>query len=263
MPNWRIYPLDVGEMEYDKSEETIRRGMGTKVREKFTAWYLTDGARKILVDTGPPDEERARRWHPYTNPTIYEHQRIDNALRARGAEPEEIKLVILTHLHWDHSGNMPLFTNAEFIVAAEELRYAVDPVPINYTAYESPQLGIGTPFLTVMPRVRTVAMVEQEVAPGVTIFPTPGHTPGSMSVQVETARGPYIIAGDAVACYENLEGDPGRKLKYIPTGIYTDLVAMWNSMALIHARALFDKNRVLPGHELKVFQHACYPPEEG
>ncbi|MHB8985095.1 MAG: hypothetical protein ACYC38_04070, partial [Eubacteriales bacterium] len=90
-------------------------------------------------------------------------------------------------------------------------------------------------------------MEEQEVLPGITI--TPRHTPGSISVLVNTSEGPYVITGDAVACYEKLEGDPAKGLKYIPTGIYTDLIAMWNSMALIHSKALFKKDHVLPGHE--------------
>ncbi|MHB1042607.1 MAG: MBL fold metallo-hydrolase [Eubacteriales bacterium] len=114
-------------------------------------------------------------------------------------------------------------------------------------------------FLKVMPRLRTVKMEEQEVLPGITI--TPRHTPGSISVLVNTSEGPYVITGDAVACYEKLEGDPAKGLKYIPTGIYTDLIAMWNSMALIHSKALIKKDHVLPGHEIKVFRQMSYPTE--
>jgi len=49
--------------------------------------------------------------------------------------------------------------------------------------------------------------------------------------------GPYVITGDAVSCYENLEGDPAKKLKYLPIGLFTDLLAAWNSMARIEAKA--------------------------
>jgi len=256
---WQIYPLDVGELEYDRSEAIIRRGMGQKAKEKFVAWYLTDGKQKVLVDTGPPDEERSRKWHMYTNPRISEAQRIENAVAAKGGKAEDIELVIMTHLHWDHAGNMPLFKNAQFVVSKEELKYAIDPCPIHYVAFEAPQLGIGTPFLQVLPRTRTIEMAEQEILPGITAIPTPGHTVGSISLVVTTTDGPYVITGDAVACYENLEGEPARGLKYLPTGIYTDVIAMWNSMALIDAKALFKKDHVLPGHDSKVFKHAHYP----
>jgi glyoxylase-like metal-dependent hydrolase (beta-lactamase superfamily II) len=256
---WRIYPLDVGDLEMDRSEAIIRRGMGQKVKEKFVAWYLTDGKRKILVDTGLPEEERSRKWHPYTNPRISEAQRIENALAARGAKPEDIELVILTHLHWDHAGNTSPFTNAKFVVSREELRYAIDPCPIHYVAYEAVQLGIEPAFLKTLPRTSTIDMLEREIFPGIVAIPTPGHTSGSISLVVTTTEGPYVITGDAVACYANLEGDPTHGLTYLPTGIYTDLLAMWSSMALIDAKALWKKDHVLPGHDSKVFQHPCYP----
>jgi N-acyl homoserine lactone hydrolase len=258
---WRIYPLDVGELEMDRSEAILRRGMGQKMQTNFVAWYLSDGNRKVLVDTGLPEEARARQWHPYTNPRIAATQRIQNALAAKGAQPEEIELVILTHLHWDHAGNPAPFTQAEFVVSREELRYAIDPCPIHYVAYEAVQLGIEPPFLQMLPRTRTIDMVEQELLPGLRVLPTPGHTAGSISLVVQTTVGPYVITGDAVACYENLAGDPARGLKYLPTGIYIDLLAMWNSMALIDAQAEFRKDHVLPGHDAKVFQHTSYPTD--
>jgi glyoxylase-like metal-dependent hydrolase (beta-lactamase superfamily II) len=259
---WRIFPLDLGDTEGDMSERTLRRGAGKRVREKFIAWYLTDGARRVLVDTGLPDEAYARRWHPYTNPSVAEAQRIENALAAVGVKAAEIELVILTHLHWDHCSDLPRFANAEFVVSKAELQCAIDPCPILWAAYEAPRMGTEPSFLRVLSRLRTIDLAEQEILPGLTIFPTPGHSPGSMSLVVTTAKGPYVIAGDAVVCYENLEGDPAKGLKYIPTGIYTDLFAMWDSMARIHAKALFEKDRVLPGHESRVFRHRCYPPSE-
>jgi glyoxylase-like metal-dependent hydrolase (beta-lactamase superfamily II) len=256
---WKIYPLDVGDLEYDKSEAILRRRMGERGKERFIAWYLTDGALHVVVDTGPPEEVHSRAWHPYNNPRIAERQQIGAALAQQGVALDQINLVILTHLHWDHAGNMPLFKNAEFVVSHDELVYAIDPCPIHYVAYEAAQLGLTPPFLQVMQRTRTISMREQELVPGLLALPTPGHTPGSISMVVATSAGPYVITGDAVSCYENLEGDPAKKLKYLPTGIYTDLRAMWNSMALIDAKALFKRDHVLPGHDSAVFQHSYYP----
>jgi len=256
---WKIYPLDVGDTVADRSERTFRRGVGQKVKEKFLAWYLTDGTRRVLVDTGPPDQEHSQKWHPYTAPTISEGQQIKNALAAKGPKPEDIELVFLTHLHWDHASNLSLFTNARFIVSKEELRYAIDPCPIHYAAFEAAQMGIEPPFLRTLSRTRTIDLAELVILPGITAIPTPGHSPGSMSLVVTTEDGPYVIAGDAVVCYENLEGDPAKGLKYIPTGLYTDLIATWNSMELIESKALYKKDHVLPGHESRVLKHNCFP----
>jgi glyoxylase-like metal-dependent hydrolase (beta-lactamase superfamily II) len=234
--------------------------MGQRVQTKFIAWYVTDGTRKVLVDSGLPDEAFARQWHPYNNPRVATDQRMANALAAHGTCPEDIDLVIWTHLHWDHSGKPGLFTKAEFVVSREEVRYAIAPCPIHYVAYEAVQIGLEPAFLKMMARTRLVDMVEQEIFPGLRLIPTPGHSVGSMSLVVGTTAGPYVITGDAVSCYENLAGDPARKLPYVPTGIFVDLVAMWDSMARIDAAAGFQKDHILPGHEAQVFKHVCYPP---
>lgn len=73
-------------------------------------------------------------------------------------------------------------------------------------------------------------------------------------------RRAVAITGDAVSCSENLEGDPAKKLKYLPTGIFTDLLATWNSMALIEVKAQFRRDHILPSHDSRVFRHRSYPP---
>ncbi len=61
---WTIYPLDVGDLEHDRSEAIFRRGMGERGTERFVACYLTGGTSPVVVDTGPPDDAHSRKWHP-------------------------------------------------------------------------------------------------------------------------------------------------------------------------------------------------------
>ena len=77
---------------------------------------------------------------------------------------------------------------------------------------------------------------------------TPGHTPGFQSVVIETEEGPWIIAGDMTPLYENW------KLG-IPAGIYQDLYLFYDSLEKL--KKFGDK--VLPGHDGKVLEHARYP----
>ena len=58
-----------------------------------------------------------------------EQEMVLAQLAKAGVKPEEIDIVVLTHLHWDHVGDVDKFPNAEFIVSQEELRFALDPIP--------------------------------------------------------------------------------------------------------------------------------------
>jgi glyoxylase-like metal-dependent hydrolase (beta-lactamase superfamily II) len=74
-------------------------------------------------------------------------------------------------------------------------------------------------------------------------------------VRVETAAGPYIVAGDAVMCHENLAGDPAHHLPFIMLGRYMNLEEAWRSLERIRALDA----PVLPGHENAVLARSRYP----
>ena len=260
---WKIYPLDLGRSKFDKSDATLRKNAGQIVDGVFLGWYLTDGIKKIVVDCGLPDLETSMKYHPYTNPTITKDQLMVNQLSALGVDIDDIELVLLTHLHWDHAGSCGVFAGkkARFIVSSVELANAVNPCPAHWAAYDAPQKGITPGWMKVLPQIDTIEMADQEILPGISMFPTPGHSVGSMSVAVETSDGTYVISGDAVACYENLIGEPAKGLKYIPNGVYHDLGAMWNSFDVIMKKACGKINHVFPGHEMSILDHRVYPIE--
>jgi len=76
---------------------------------------------------------------------------------------------------------------------------------------------------------------------------------------VDTEKGPYVIAGDAVPTYENMKGDPQSNQPYILSGVYTDMLAMWKSFELIDEIVGGDIYKVIPGHEPLVFNKKRYP----
>jgi N-acyl homoserine lactone hydrolase len=152
-----------------------------------------------------------------------------------------VEWVILTHLHWDHAGNCGLFPQARIVVQEAELRYAIAPGRFFRRGYLSPESGwpLSPPYI--VPNLMTVRG-EHEVAPGVSVVPAPGHTPGSQAVIVRTASGPYCIAGDALMTYENLETDT-------PPGYHVDVDASLDSLDLLKTRAV----RLLPSHDYHLF----------
>lgn len=114
------------------------------------------------------------------------------ALRDRGLAPADVKYVFLTHLHFDHSHNIDLFPNATVFVSRAEWEYSQNPHPddvlMPWCIHQQLQSG-----------ALEIIDGEGPLFPGLTYFPSPGHTPGCYSLQfVAKDRARVIIAGDAV-----------------------------------------------------------------
>ena len=114
------------------------------------------------------------------------------ALAARGLQPGDIAHVFMSHLHFDHSHNLDLFTGATVWVSQAELDYAKAPSPqdtsIPWKIHE---------LLADM----TVKVIEGEgeVLPGIEHFAVPGHTPGSQALRFKDEQGRRVVlAGDAI-----------------------------------------------------------------
>jgi len=246
-----IYPLNLGTLvSIDKSVFTLLRNQGSKIDAPILAWAILGGTKNILVDTGPCDMDWASRYH---RPIKKESsQEIVNALKKIGLSPNDVDLVILTHLHWDHCFNLEYFPNATFFVQREELKYAVDPLPMDKRPYEIGIPEIQPPWMKIFGKI-IVTGKEDEIIPGVRVMHLPGHTPGMQGVVVNTSAGEWIIAGDNVPLYDNWEGD--NALKHIPSPVYQNMYDYNISLNRIDSFG----NNVLPGHDYKVLKNETYP----
>ncbi len=253
MHDYRIRPLNTGSIIVDKGGYITRGlGLGSEVEIPAIAWYLSDGQHQVLVDTGMCHTELAH-WH-HGGSRQGPDQPVHQCLARLGVDPADIELIIFTHLHWDHCHNLDRFPRARLVVSQAELAFALDPIPPYYKSYEYSALGQQAPFLN--RRFEEVNGVV-DILPGLTIFPTPGHSPGHQSVAVNTRAGVHVITGDAVFAYVNLE-PAGPHLPFKIMGRFADIVAAWHSLEEITRRA----DVVLPGHDLAVFDSAIYPRPE-
>jgi len=132
-----------------------------------------------------------------------------------GLSPQEIDLVIFTHLHWDHCFNLENFSQATFFIQKSELKYAVDPLPVERKPYEVGIPGVQPPWMKVFGKMVKLDG-DQQIIPGIRVMHVPGHTPGCQCVIVETSEGPWVIAGDMIPLWENWKGD--GTLDHIPGG---------------------------------------------
>ncbi|UWG98909.1 N-acyl homoserine lactonase family protein [Dehalobacter sp. DCM] len=232
-----IHPLRVGTIQRKKGNMAYQCLGDVLLEFPLITYYLEGNGHKIIVDTGGSIPE-GERWQPYSR---LEEEELDYALLAIGVLPEEIDLVILTHLHWDHAGNNRLFPNARFVVQKKELDYLLAPEPKIKAGFET-DLVMETKYDTVDG--------DCEIIPGISVLLTPGHTTGMQCVVVKTASGQYVLGGDLITLFENWEAIP-----HIPGGVHYDLSVVMESLNKI------DKlnAKVLPGHDPKVFERKIYP----
>ena len=221
--------------------------------------YLVEGGGKLLlVDTGMAYTERADKYHHHGSHQP-EGMSIVEQLAALGYKPEEIDIIVFTHLHWDHCFYMEKFTNAKFYVNKKEYEFAMNPIPLYFKSYEAPELGITRPFEGI---AMNLVEGDTEIMPGVRVFETPGHSVGHQSVEIDTAAGRYICCGDSIFIMDNVK--PIEELHYdiTPPNRFSDIVAAWKSIERIKERAE-GPDKILTCHDREMLVRAAVTPVLG
>lgn len=234
-PMWKVTPVYLGSMVVDRGMLVGEPGRRGEVA--FWAWLLSRDGFHVLVDTGPCSAEEATAHH---NPTTRsDGDRLVSRLAGHGVSPADVRLVINTHLHWDHCYGNDLFPQARIVVQEAELRYAVWPLPKDRRYYE---VDLGKfPFLAGYQRIAALKG-DRRLLPGLEVILTPGHTPGSQTVLVETAGGICALPGDLVPLFESVVPE---QLLLRPSLIYDSLEDYYCSFARIVDRADF----LIPSHD--------------
>lgn len=215
----------------------------------FYVWLLRSPRRTILVDTGftaATAQARKRVLDRYRCP-------IDT-LATLGVDPTTVTDVVLTHLHFDHAGNLAKLPAARFHLQDAEMHYATGrcmcfaPMRHAYSVEDVAEL---------LRKVYAERVVfhdgDDTLAPGVELMLIGGHTRGLQSVRVRTARGWVVLASDASHYYENHE--EGR-----PFPIVQDMQQMLAGQRRLLAAADSPRH-VVPGHDPEVLRR--YPPLDG
>ncbi|MFJ3218905.1 MBL fold metallo-hydrolase [Kitasatospora sp. NPDC086801] len=159
------------------------------------------GGLRVLVDTGIGNgKERANpAWH---------HLRTDylERLTAAGFPPDSVDLVVLTHLHADHVGWNTREVNGEWVPTFPRARYLTSRTEREFWAGYAMEEARGQMFRdSVLPveRAGLLDLVDVpaegvEIAPGLRLLPTPGHTPGHVAVELTNRGEAALITGDCV-----------------------------------------------------------------
>jgi len=191
----KLHLLCDGFFTLDKSFLVYMKYMGQPYDSALKPLLILTPKENILVDTGIGElPEKNRKFFSIK-------RKSDENLRAQlaehGLKPEDIDIVVNTHLHFDHCGNNALFTNAKFIVQAQEFRYAFAPDRFQQTAYISELFNVKADY--------ELAHGKHKITDNVFAVLTLGHSVGHQSVIVHAGDKNYVYCGDAAPTKENLE----------------------------------------------------------
>ena len=201
----------------------------------YFVWVLRRGEETYLVDTGFATEAATRRKRNLLrNPA--------DALPLIGIEAASVREIILTHLHYDHAGNLDRFPNARFHLQDRDMSYATGRC-MCHAALRAP--FDLTDILKMIEHVFNSRAVfhdgDAELAPGLTLHRVGGHSAGLQIVRVWTKRGWVVVASDASHLYANFQ-------QRRPFPVVYDVAEMLEGYNTLY-RLAESEHHIVPGHD--------------
>lgn len=239
-PSFEVHALRYASRPGEKSDEFFRFMMYGEEDESYSMdyffWLAQGEDHTVVVDCGFSEAQSRVIGRPWeTSPAAL--------LERMGVDPAAVEHVVLSHMHWDHVGNVDLFPRATFVISRAEYEFSVGPdsrrelmqhfvLPAEVDVLEK---------LQVDGRLRLIED-EAEVVPGVVVRTVGGHTPGQVITEVATDRGTAVLASDAAHFYEEIERDRPFKL-------FTDLPGLYHGYDLLRELDGRPDTHVVPGHD--------------
>lgn len=244
-----IYAIRYGELTRPKAVNFVGHDPHDQSTSTLTyfVWAIKGPHGNFVVDTGFDAAMAKRRERTLGRP-------IEEGLKAIGVEPGEVEDVVITHLHYDHSGNYESFPRARYHLQDCEMTYATG----RCMCHAALRMPFEADDVVAMVRKVYAGRVtfhdgEEEIAPGITLHKLGGHSMGLQSVRVKTQRGYVMLASDAAHLYEHYEQGKIFPLVYN----IGDVLEGYNTLK----RLASSTRHIIPGHDPLVL--AQYPAARG
>jgi glyoxylase-like metal-dependent hydrolase (beta-lactamase superfamily II) len=256
----KLHLLDLGRLEYDEGWPLLGGGVSTASEPDPGATRHTIAmiaaliehpkAGPVLFDTGPPPNY-TELWPPVVQELFHitrydaEH-RLDAALQAAGFGVDDVRAVVMSHLHLDHGGGLEFFRDRDvpIYVQAEELKNAFHGVATGQ------DLGAYIPhYLDFSFNWQTLHGDDVELFDGFHLRRLPGHTAALMGLRLELANaGTVFLTSDQCHLRANYEGPQ-------PLGwLLRDHAAWWASWRYVKTLADRTGARLVFGHDAEVLE---------
>jgi glyoxylase-like metal-dependent hydrolase (beta-lactamase superfamily II) len=217
----------------------------------YFVWVLSRGGGATVVDTGFGEEAALRRGRELLRSPA-------DSLRLLGMDAAAVSDVILTHLHYDHAGNLGSFPRARFHVQDREVAYATGRGMCHSPLRAPFDLGDVLEMIRHVYAGRAVFHDgDDEIAPGLNVYRVGGHSAGLQVLRVWTRRGWVVLASDASHLYANFE--QGRVFPVV-----YNVEEMLEGYKQLY-RLADSPNHIVPGHDPLVMKYypAARPDLEG
>lgn len=243
-PDWRnpeVIVVRYGTRQTTKSECYYNfrayREPDADITMDYFFWIFRTDEQVIVIDTGfSPEAAVARKRQPVVKPA--------DALARLGINPADVKLLVLTHAHYDHAGNLGLYPNAEIVMSRREFEFwGTDMSKRAQYAHHIDPLDIERiQALADAGRITFLDGPRNTLIPGIELHELGGHTPGQLALVVEMPEGPVILASDAVHYYDEFEQDR-------PFAVLDSLADMYKGYERIREWLQRPGALMIPGHD--------------
>jgi len=201
----------------------------------YYIWLIKSGDQAVVVDTGFNEAVAKQRNRTFLRCPA-------KVLEKFGVSPDSVPFVVITHMHYDHLGNLDKFPSANFVVQEAEMafwtgKYASKPHFLHHITTNDVIHLVKENFKGKVQFVKG----SKEILPGITVHKVGGHSPGLQIVEVQTKKGNIILASDATHFYKNINEER-------PFWVIANLAEMYDAFDLIKTMA-DSPNLIIPGHD--------------
>lgn len=237
MPEYEIYAVKyAGPLTSSGALIMWMKDWDKVVERNYYIWCLKSPEETIVVDAGvSPQLAEERDLKGYSSPA--------KMLTDIDVNADEVKHVILTHLHWDHADGLSLFPNAKIYVQRAE-----------YDFWLKDKIADRPPFklfLNDAVRAKCKAIEasgrlqmldgDQKILPGIECLLAPGHSVALQAVAVISAKGTAILGSDCGHIFRNYQEE-------WPSAFFVDMVACMGSFEKLKSKVTSPK-LLFPGHD--------------
>ena len=243
----KLYRVDCGHsLANDESVWTPGENVGRSIEFSSTCWLIKRGSEWVLWDTGVPQAalNDPKGWSTLPKLIVYHLDKtITGQLAEIGLKTSDITYVAVSHTHGDHIGNVNLFPDSTILMQRAEYSWIHSPNGTNDNVNQLMALArelMGTPKHLQLLDGDTDVFGDGSV----TLFSTPGHTPGSQSLLVHLKNSGFIIlSGDVVHLEENFKKDIVPSLNTDKAASIASMEKVKRMIATYHAKLFINHDK--------------------